>query len=453
MPNYRLLKDAYYGVGGFLNGGYLVKFDRETDKNYQGRQQMAYYANYFANIVDALVNPIFKKPALRNYDGNGKEYVDTFLENIDNNETDISNFMKAAALRAKLFGAVFIVVDNFREIPSDMATAIVDRKVPYAYLVDPEYVTNYSLDQFGRLSKLEFEEHIKSGQNEVSTRKVHMDKQVIETSVNGSVVSSAQHGLGVVPVVYFPAVKIGGKQTIQPSSGMEPLAITARVMYNYDSFLEEILRKQTFSILTMPTTDKGSLDIGVSNAIAYDPNATNGAKPEFISPPSDPAKVLMDKKISMVQEMYRMAGLSFVNESAADVSGVSRQWEFERTNQALAAFALQCQKAEMSIIGLFEKWMNIDVDYNVEYAKDFGIVDMMSELQSAQAVLDMNLAAGIKVEVLKKVMGTYLPDLPSDRYDELVDEAEQEETDQMHAEPPFPPATMPPDNEETITEE
>ena len=149
MPNYRFMKDAYYGAGGFADGGYLVKFDRETDNNYLKRRKMAYYINYFKDIVDSLVNPVFKKKPGRAYDGMGKEYIDSFLDNVDNTGTSINNFMKNAALKSKLLGAVFICVDNFPMIPGDMQTAIENRLFPYAYMIEPEFVTDYSVDNFG----------------------------------------------------------------------------------------------------------------------------------------------------------------------------------------------------------------------------------------------------------------------------------------------------------------
>ena len=66
--SYTLLKDSYYGTGGYQSGDYLLKHKRETDADYQDRKRSAYYLNYFAPIVNALVDPIFKRKPLR--DGN-----------------------------------------------------------------------------------------------------------------------------------------------------------------------------------------------------------------------------------------------------------------------------------------------------------------------------------------------------------------------------------------------
>ena len=63
--DYTLLKDAYYGSGGFETGRYLNKHKREADDDYRFRQKNAYYLNYFSPIVNALVDPIFKRQPLR----------------------------------------------------------------------------------------------------------------------------------------------------------------------------------------------------------------------------------------------------------------------------------------------------------------------------------------------------------------------------------------------------
>lgn len=89
--NYKLLKDAYYGTGGFASGSYLQKHKRETDENYRIRCRIAYYLNYFAPIVNALVNPIFRKETFR--DWSGKEEVELFLNDIDCAGSDIQAFM------------------------------------------------------------------------------------------------------------------------------------------------------------------------------------------------------------------------------------------------------------------------------------------------------------------------------------------------------------------------
>ena len=45
IGRYSLLKDAYYGIGGFANGLYLDKHERESKEAYAERCHGAYYLN------------------------------------------------------------------------------------------------------------------------------------------------------------------------------------------------------------------------------------------------------------------------------------------------------------------------------------------------------------------------------------------------------------------------
>lgn len=69
--------------------------------------------------------------------------------------------------------------------------------------------------------------------------------------------------------------------------------------------LDDILRNQTFSILTYPTTKAEELDIGTDNALAYPPDSRH--IPSFIAPPAECATVLANQIQMLQEEIYRMA--------------------------------------------------------------------------------------------------------------------------------------------------
>jgi hypothetical protein len=104
MENYTLLKDAYFGTGGFETGGYLTKHKRESEDDYTFRRKNAYYLNYFAPIVNALVDPIFKKEPLRDYTGAASSFVEAFLDDVDGNGT--VNVADVTALVDRVLGVV-----------------------------------------------------------------------------------------------------------------------------------------------------------------------------------------------------------------------------------------------------------------------------------------------------------------------------------------------------------
>jgi len=424
MPDYVLLKDAYYGEGGFLAGGYLIKHARETDTNYSNRQKISFYENYYANIVNALVDPIFRKDQIRDWGkGVNGDMIQNFVDNCDNNGTPLREFMHDSALRSKNLGAIFIAVDNFKEVPNTMQQAVNDRNFAYAYIIEPEYVEDYTIDRFGHLTMLKTKEDIETGDNKKVTRVTIYDDQKIKVTEDNKLISEVAHGLGIIPVVYFPS-REGSRKTKAPTSEMEPLARMAKAMYNKQSWLDEILKNQTFSILTIPDPSAKDLEIGTNNAITYDGTATTA--PSYIAPPDGPANTLITEIKRMTENMYRACGLSFIIGTKADTSGESKKWDFERVNQTLSTFAKRCETAEKSIVELFCKWQNIsDSKYSVQYADDFGIIDVATEIQTAQSVLDLDLVDDLKVEILKRVLAIYFPEMTGQDVDKLVKRLEE----------------------------
>lgn len=452
--NYTLLKDAYFGSGGFLSGGYLTRHKRESDEDYRFRCNNAYYLNYFAPIVNALVDPIFKRKPLRDYHGQCEDVVQEFLQNVDGNNTSIDTFMKRAAIMAKVYGVSFVVVDMPREKTAvNMAELIAGRQYPYLRLMGPDDLLEYGLDKNGRLSYVVFQEIDSIDSGAASCRYLRYDREGWQITGDDEIgTASGTYNLGGVPVVPLFS-RLLEQKTLKPMPDMEPIAMTAKALYNHCSWLDEILRNQTFPLLTIPSLDAKEMTIGNNNALGYDPNTAHS--PDFIAPPSDPASVLQTQITTLIKEMYRMASLSFMQSaSTADQSsGVSRQWEFERTNQQLANFAANCKRAEEQVLQIVAAWLNSSIEYTVSYPDDFGIVDVEGELQEAQEVLDLNLTPELKQEVLKKVLAAYCPDVTDERVDELM--ASLEDLDKTYSDPapptpsgtPEPPTPPNPDDE------
>lgn len=432
MFGYQLLRDAYFGTGGFETGAYLSKHKRESDEDYTFRRNNAYYLNYFAPIVNALVDPIFKKNPLRDYHGSAERIIKSFSLDADAAGTSIQIFIKRAAVMAKVYGISFIIVDNARNVDSRSQQEMLQRRqFPYAYVLEPDNLEEYGIDKTGDLEYIKFKEiaHIESGT--IQYRYVYFDRTSWKIWGDGIALQQGTHNLGRVPVVPLFSRMLEQK-TMRPTPELLPIARTAKALYNHCSWLGEILRNQTFPLLTIPSLDAKDLVIGTNNALGYNPDYSH--EPNFIAPPSDPATILQNQIASLVQEMYRMANLSFIiSTTQNNNSGIARQWEFERTNQQLANFAVQCAHAEIAVMNLVAQWVNEDITYTVAYPDNFGIVDVTEELTQAQAVLDMGLGDGLREEVLKKVLAAYCPDIPDERFDELVEQLQKQTDDKTHA--------------------
>jgi hypothetical protein len=457
VPNEQLLQDAYYGTGGFEDGTYLIPHRRERSGKYDKRREVAYYLNYMQAVVNSHVDPVFNQAISRNW-GKGNTLFDKFSENIDCDGCSINDFMKLAGVSAKLKGAVAIVVDNFPEedMPLSKADALNERKLPYAFTLEKEDIIAYKTDRFGRLVSFTYKEAVETNSNaEGQSQKWNT---ITWTPTEVKVISpdgkdtTMPNKCGRVPVTMLASRKVK-RGEIKPPSEFLSIARTNLRIFNLCSELDEILRNQAFAILIYPgqrnkvpnqnagklnsagsqdaTAGSDEVSLGTDNMLGFPPDASN--PPAFIAPPADPADMLMKQIDRLIQEIYRMAVLSFVTGVQEQKSGVAKQWDFQKTNQVLADFAGNCEKVERDIVDIFERWTGETVDYEVKYPDDFGIADILQALEEAAQALALGVGGEFNRQVKRKIASIYFADLADDEYEKVMKDIDQQHVDEQQA--------------------
>lgn len=419
---YRLLADAYAGIGGFADGGYLRKHPRESSEKYQMRQELAYYLNYLKPCVDAHVSPIFKAQAVREYSGIGAEAWGRFLEKVDFAGTGIKGLMKRAAIASKLFGVSFIVMDRAQDIAGAVTLQglLDDRQLlPYAFVVEPLRVQEIEVDKFGRLTKLVYTEADPDNEFTPAVRTLTVDGWHLKSS-KGEL--SGKWNLGMLPVIPLVSKECDPSIPLPPSDFIS-IAQTSLAIYNMSSWLSEILVDQTFSLLVFPSNGSDDLTIGTSNALGFPPESSH--MPGFIAPPADPANILAANIDRLQQEIYRMASVVNVAGVRVQASGTAKAWDFEQTNQILSDFADNIESAESRLADLFKRWTGVDFVYSVSYPSDYSIADIETELANAEVAKGLGFGDSFDVEIFKRVLTAYLPELKDDTFDMLVDDYKQ----------------------------
>ena len=444
MDKYQLLLDAYYGEGGFADGSYIVKHKRELSENLTIRKNISYFLNYTAPVVNSHVDPVFSKVQTRDWSGSNA-FIEDFVQDTNGSGTPLKQFMKNAALTAKLLGSCFIVLDNVKadEQPMRRSEAMERRVFPYAYIVSPQDVFEVKYDKYGALALFSGSEKGEDGADLVRTwtptewtlSKVE-EGQRNDGAKQFTVIERGTHGLGVVPVVPLFARKRIGRipQGDLGQSEMFHIAKTNLRIFNLCSELDEILRNQAFAILIYPSKSPSDLTIGTNNALGFEGDKVHHP-PAFIAPPSEPAQLLMAHIDRLVKEIYRMATLSHVTGVQENRSGVAKQWDFQSTNQVLADFAANCQEAENRLGVLFALYTRTpNLGYRAVYATDYSIRETTEYLANAARTLDMDLGAMFEAAVKEQVAGVMLQDLPGDKFDEIVGQIREIGEDRENAE-------------------
>lgn len=421
---YELLHDAYYGTGMFAAGGALQKHPRESAANYTFRQQLSYYLNHTAPIINACVDPIFKDTISRDY--NESELFETFLNDVDRLGTTLQEFMRYNATQAKVYGVMYVLVDNVSEIGETVADQVNNRQLPYLVAIEPKSVYKWLVNDIGELDLFTYTTTVFDDEGKAKTQ-YHEWTRTSWTVRNEEqkVIATGEHNLGKVPIVQWFG-RSSRKIDILPPPEYLAIARTNHQVYHLCSLLTQILNMQTFSTLTLPDNGQGVDDItlGTNNVLMYPAESSHA--PAFIAPDRGPAEIIMAVIKMLVDDMYRLSGINSVIGVQEAKSGVAKQWDFERTNQRLADFSVQCESAEKDIIELFELWTNMNVDYKCDYPREFKINDITDSLAQSQAVLDLGLGSNtLKVETGKKVLDSYMPNIEPETFDEIVAEIEE----------------------------
>ena len=420
INRYKLLDDSYRGSGGF-----------ETGDKYRMRQDLAYYINFVKPIIDSHVNPIFKSDPVRD---NMSETFKLFLNDVDGNNTTLTRFMKKAAIRAKLHGVEFIVIDAPKIDESVLLTKRrieEERLYPYLYLVSPSQVTNWARDKFGRLISITYtvnNDIIDSDGNKktVSEQWTWTDTVCKKTIDNKEEVF--ENTIGRIPVVPLYGV-LNATNDLIPQSDLYGIARSSFALYNLLSAVSCVNRNQAFNILIYPigeeddyeSPENDPIHIGVTDTLLY----RNGQQePKFISPSSKPNDMMMNEANLIIKEIFRQANLTFMNQqNISNVSGLAKKWDNLNLFRTILDLAENLQDTERFIALLFAKYMNEDMsNYFVTYNREYGVVDVSEVLANALTTFGFNISEGLNFEVKKKVIRAMTDDLDYSITQQLIDE-------------------------------
>lgn len=78
------------------------------------------------------------------------------------------------------------------------------------------------------------------------------------------------------------------------------------------------------------------------------------------------------------------------------------------------------EAAERKVAKLFSIWVGAELEYKVNYPSDFKISEVEQELANAEVAKGLNFGDEFNMEVFKRVLTAYLPELPADEFDKLV---------------------------------
>jgi hypothetical protein len=403
---YRFLAEAFDGTGGFApvvtyknepmpdgstrstpaqaKPSYLVQYPRESAAKYASRSALAVYVNHLRSACERYVGFLGRRRALRQ--GVDDPLRAAFLKDADRRGSSLDQFFLSVSLQAKARGAMLVVLDMPTQAPASLADQIATRAVPYLREIRPELITDYTINaETGVFRSVSIDAvHEIAGKVEQVTRTWTETGWAI--TKGKETVAQGEHNFGACPVL---ALLESG--TSFPHVGRyAQIADLSKDRFNAYAELREILRSQTFSLLTLQVPRESALTFDVSAqsaAIGTHSMLTHeGDTPAFIAPDSGPAQTYLatieelEAAIKRIQMDDATSSNNARGGSAAVESGVSRRLRFEALNADLTTFAGQVQSVERRVWAMFERALGLSASALVEWPSDYNLVDSLAEL-------------------------------------------------------------------------
>lgn len=385
------IANALHGTGGFSDGTYLLKYGRESDKKYEGRKELAWYRNDLKPACSSFVGYLTKKPPKRD---TSHPLVQAFLDDCNWKNDSLDVFLAGFALESKARGCGLVLVDMPVAQPNNQAEQKAQRFFPYLVTIHPETVLSYTLNATGLLDSIEIESTmLVDGALKTVIRGWDTANWWVR---DGNVqLEGDAHNLGMCPVLAF------SEGDLFPYVGtFAQIADLSKRLYNLRSELDEILRAQTFSLLTyqVPPEQAATFNagqvaeaVGTHNMMIYSGNQA----PSFAAPPDGPATIYMSQ-IAAVEKAIKDIAMT-IEPGTSGESGIALTIRFQTLNSELVSFARKMEDLERRIWDVVHKWLGIENRVTTSWAKEFSISDLQAELDTLKSYED----TGFPDEVIK----------------------------------------------------
>lgn len=449
------LWDSLYQI--FVNGkkqdstfvsGNLFMHPRERTVDYQRRMSMSYYYNFCAPIIDIYSNHLFKNPVIEDW-GSLESEIEKVEDDIDFTGQTIQEFRKEMSNMAQLYGHIFVITDS-PDIPTEDVKTLKDqqeaRAFPYLTMHVPQNVINWSLDKFGNPYWVLIREVYdgNANPNEFDVKKSHRVQYRLWTREGWELfnqryepIGSGVHSSpGIVPITCVYAKKSKKVRNFLGVSDLADIAFIARDIYNSCSELKQILRDQTFAFLAIQgdSSEYSELEVGVGKGLLYPPQRN---APQYVSPPITNAEAYfshIDRQVSKIFQLAKLedGGVSGRVSNPSDPgiaeqqSGVSKAWDFNQTNSALADKAGNLEDGETKIWNIFAQMNDKEFDGSVTYPNEFSISSLMDDLNELEKETKLEFGKTFNIEVRKAIIKKKFPRKDDDDIEAMATEIEGE---------------------------
>ena len=413
------LLDSYMGGDEYRNGGYLTRYQLESESEYASRLQMTPLDNHCRSIIATYISFMFRLPPSRELGSLENELtVPDFLEDCDWEGNNLDAFMKQASIYANVFGHVWIVMSKPDVGAVTRADEMMAGARPYLNMMTPLTVTDWKWSRNANGSyELTYFKYVEDSNGSVSVIKEWTKELIITTTVNHKDQEITQRQVDVNGLNMIPAVPLYAHRSPVRGLGIssiDDIADTQRMIYNLTSEAEQAIRLGSHpSLVTTRETQVGS---GAGALIHMPDNLDPNLKPYVLDFNGSDVASIQSTISNLVSSIDKMANTGSIRASEArTMSGVSREVEFQLLNARLSEQADNIELCEEQLWQLFAAYQGQVWDGEINYPESFSIRDTNNEvdqkLKVYTAIDDPVIRGALKSELVE-LMDIELDDAP-----------------------------------------
>ncbi len=436
QPIWQQLRDVREGIGGFLDGTYLIAHPREWQdytsenpsvptKKLKARRRLASYENFAATIIDALKTAITREKPIRRIgkDGEAESPIQEWWDDCDGSGGHIDDVMATNWDIAGTFGHVYLYLDRnpTPQAEEGEAQTAADQGLPFIRVYTPLDAWDWIVDDMGELTAIKFAELAPRNSletpykpGEVRIRIVDQEKWTLYDS-KGAKIEEGEHKMGCLPVVPLFA----GRRPLEPHVGASVLGDPKLHidLYNLVSEVRELLRNQTFSILNIPLgTGPDAMTVEQAQTLMGSAKGTDnalfsGTAAQFIQADTSNIEAYHAELSRKLRTIYRLASLAWEADSKDAEAEGSLKLKREDMNQRLAGYADEMERAEYKLAELFyratlgDSWeQRFEADMvTVKYPDTFDMTPFDQVIEQAKAAQSLGMPSVFLKELRKKL--------------------------------------------------
>lgn len=433
---WRYLLESYLGGDEYRSGAHLVRYQTESDSEYQARLRSTPLDNHCQSVISVYTSFLFKDKPYRELGAiQDSVFFNDFMRDCDYEGRTLDHFMKDLSIWSSVFGHAWMMLIKPNIGAQTQADDFMVGNRPYLTMLTPMVVVDW---EWERLStgkyELSYFKYIEDINGDIYTVK-EWTQDAVKTSVVDSMnrrfvepVLIEENGLG-----YIPAVCVYNKRSSVRGIGVsdiKDIADQQRFIYNAKSEAEQSIRLNTHPSLVK--TENTVAGIGAGSIIQLDESMDPGLKPyllEFAGASIQSIYSSIEQAEVMIDKIANTGAIR--STESRRLSGVAQEQEFQMLNAKLSDKANGMELAEEQMWQMWSSYQNINYDGVIEYPHSFNLRDAQREMEMIMNATTLNIPS----QKLKREMSITVAELIVDdesKLDEIRIELESAGTGEFN---------------------